>query len=253
MNDTNQSTGNVTAINIYGAVNANSSHCGVSNPAVIASKGIKRAVYALYFFVLILFGWVAYICYCDLQFDANNMAGVVVSVLGAIVTLLVGWQIYSLIRLEDIRHSYNEINIRFLELRQELDRRSLLLNAESSMLHGANYITWVNNGADISALGTAYTLLCHALKNYAIAFDKESAGKCIGMMRDCLFRAHEKNAWDKIFDEEVIDRIEADYKVLHNLHSCLNQSDAILLLRVRDSRSNKRLSQELLKEKAAQK
>lgn len=192
------------------------------------------------------------ICNTNYRTLEIDYSGIVGSILSATVTVLIGWQIYSLIKLEEFRNNYNGINHRFIVLKQELDKHSLLLNAESSMLHGSNYITWVNNGADVSGLGTAYILLCHALKNYAMVFDKESAGKCITMMRDCVFYAHDKNAWDTIFVDEVNERAEADYKVLQNLHSCLNQDDSVRLIRIKESREKKFLCPELVKEKESQ-
>lgn len=54
---------------------------------------MKKAIYALYVLVFILAGWFAYICYRDLRFDADNSAGIIVSILGIMVAVLIGWQI----------------------------------------------------------------------------------------------------------------------------------------------------------------
>lgn len=185
------------------------------------------------------------LCNSCIRTNQIDYIGIVGSVLSATVTVLIGWQIYSLIRLEEYRKDYADIDKRILAVRQELEKRSLLLNAESSMLHGANYITWVQHGADISGVGTAYWLLCHALKNYAMCFEKESAGKCISMMKDCVIMTNDKNAWNDVFDKEVTDRVEQEYKVIHNLYLHLNEQDSLLLLRVRSSRQNKKLDSEL--------
>lgn len=139
MNDTNQSTGNVTAINIYGAVNTNSSHNDSGKPIKISTKGIKRAVCILYVLVLMLSVWVAYICYCDLQFDANNTAGIIVSVLGAIITLLVGWQVFNAIEVRNIIKTADTIKYRLYQQEQELESKTKSLEWLISALHGEAY------------------------------------------------------------------------------------------------------------------
>lgn len=54
---------------------------------------MKKAIYVLYVLGYILAGWFAYICYRDLQFDADSSAGIIVSILGIMVASLIGWQI----------------------------------------------------------------------------------------------------------------------------------------------------------------
>lgn len=172
--------------------------------------------------------------------------GVVGCVLGASVTILVGWQIYSLIQLEDIREGYKSIQNNFLELKQNLDSNSRILNAESTMLHGAHYITWYNIGSDESALGTAYFMLTHALKNYALERKGDFVGKCLDLMRDCVCITHKNNVWDKAFSDEVDRLAEQDFKVIFKLIGYFTPEQAVLFHQIRQSRLNKKLYVELL-------
>lgn len=172
--------------------------------------------------------------------------GIVGSVLGASVTILIGWQIYSLIELNGIRKNYKRIKIKFLELKQNLDSNSRILNAESTMLHGAHYITWYNIGSDESALGTAYFMLTHALKNYALERKGDFVGKCLGLMRDCVCITHKNNVWDKAFSDEVDRLAEQDFKVIFKLVGYFTPEQAVLFHQIRQSRLNKKLCVELL-------
>lgn len=60
-------------------------------------KGRRIAIVVLYILIAVLYGWVSYICYCDLNFDANNSAGIFISVLGILVAILMGWQVVNAI------------------------------------------------------------------------------------------------------------------------------------------------------------
>lgn len=174
--------------------------------------------------------------------------GVVGCVLGASVTILVGWQIYSLIKLDDIREGYKSIQNSFLELKQNLDSNSRILNAESTMLHGSHYITWYNIGSDESALGTAYFMLTHALRNYALERKGDFVGKCLGLMRDCVCITHKNNVWDKAFSDEVDRLAEQDFKVIFKLIGYFTPEQAVLFHQIRKSRLEKCLCAELLLE-----
>lgn len=172
--------------------------------------------------------------------------GIVGSVLGASVTILIGWQIYSLIELNGIRKNYKRIKIKFLELKQNLDSNSRILNAESTMLHGAHYITWYNIGRDESALGTAYFMLTHALRNYALERKRDFVGKCLELMQDCVCITHKNNVWDKAFSDEVDRLAEQDFKVIFKLIGYFTPEQAVLFHQIRQSRLNKKLCEELL-------
>lgn len=109
MNDAQQSTGNITAVNIYGAVNQSvlQSDADSKRISVPNTKRLKNAIVVLYLMVVGLAGWFAYICYHKLEFNPDGMAGIIVSVLGIIVTLLVGWQVFNAI---EMRNTIKEVD-----------------------------------------------------------------------------------------------------------------------------------------------
>lgn len=91
---------------------------------------MKKAIIILYIVVAMLGGWLGYVCYCDLYFDANSSAGLLVASLGVMVTLLVGWQIFNAIsfkeaisRIDELEHlaaGYHEASIGICELNHSL-------------------------------------------------------------------------------------------------------------------------------------
>lgn len=93
---------------------------------------MKKAIIALYFIVLALAGWLGYACCCNLSFNPDSSAGLIVSALGIMVTLLIGWQIYKSIqfdeaikRTDDLHHianAYLEFAIGMTELREHPER-----------------------------------------------------------------------------------------------------------------------------------
>lgn len=70
---------------------------------------MKKAIIILYIVVAILGGWLGYACYCNLYFDADSSAGLLVASLGVMVTLLVGWQIFNAITFKDAINRINEL------------------------------------------------------------------------------------------------------------------------------------------------
>lgn len=92
---------------------------------------MRRAIIILYVLVFGLICWVAYICYCDLHFDSNSSAGIIVSALGAmVITLLVAWQIL-----------------------QNIDAKDRLKAMEEQITH-------TSNAARIEAQKTMFVSLC---------------------------------------------------------------------------------------------
>ena len=101
-------------------------------------REMKKAIYILYVIVFALAGWFASVCYRDLRFDADSSAGIIVSILGIMVTSLIGWQIYSVINLKEIQKaldkSTNEVNMikcDFNNFKKYVDAETYANNATS--------------------------------------------------------------------------------------------------------------------------
>lgn len=91
---------------------------------------MKKAIVILYILIAGLCGWLGYACYCDLTFNPDSSAGIIVATLGVMATLLVGWQIFNAItfkdavaRMSELEHlalGYHEASIGICELNHSL-------------------------------------------------------------------------------------------------------------------------------------
>lgn len=84
---------------------------------------MKKAIIILYFIVIGLGGWLAYACYCNLSFDPDKSAGLFVSVLGVMVTALVGWQAFNAIEMRDAIKTMRGLNAEVTEKISRLKNR----------------------------------------------------------------------------------------------------------------------------------
>ena len=81
---------------------------------------MKKEIYILYILVFIIAGWFAYICYRDLRFDADNSAGIIVSILGIMVALLIGWQIWQTMDIKDKIDKINNIEQSGIKMQDDI-------------------------------------------------------------------------------------------------------------------------------------
>ncbi len=111
---------------------------------------MKTAICILYILVISLAGWLAYTCYWNFQFDANNTAGIIVSTLGVLVAILTGWQVFNAIemrgilkKVDDIKNTYKKstdlLNQHDLELMCLLEAFQLSQHAKQAEQHGNKY------------------------------------------------------------------------------------------------------------------
>lgn len=81
---------------------------------------MKNCIIILFILVAVLFIWLTFASICNLQFEPTNTAGVIVSALAGMITLLVGWQILSNIqereRMSELRKEYNSFKADILSL-----------------------------------------------------------------------------------------------------------------------------------------
>ena len=103
---------------------------------------MRNAIIILYIIVIILTGWLGYACFCNLEFDPNNSAGIIVAALGVMVTLLVGWQIFSLINLKRVEENVSDVHI---QVRRDLGKicadMSDCFAGDKTMLHALTLFT----------------------------------------------------------------------------------------------------------------
>lgn len=187
---------------------------------------MKKAIVILYLIVIGLGGWLGYACYCDLSFDPNSSAGLLVSVLGIMVTLLVAWQIYSTIeadrKISSLRndlttqHHYIDARIHFTQGQSLMQTTLSHINQQKT--NGSKKNTSINNSNQ--SLNPAFVgNLCLAYRNFLEALthflqstkDVTAINSCVINMETCLKRLQKENVK---FTKEVGDKCDTLFEAL---------------------------------------
>ena len=172
---------------------------------------MKKAIIILYFIVIGLGGWLAYACYCNLSFDPESSAGLFVSVLGILVTLLVTWQIFTLIDIRQYKKDFEQLRLD-IEMEKRIQRRAIReFAAETKLSDAVNVIrTFDAEKRNYEVIGIGYCSLIHALKNLVYS-NTEKIKEVIEWMQICIYLAKLHNAWDKVFPQEIENLSKNEY------------------------------------------
>lgn len=169
-----------------------------------------------------------------------------VAILGVLVTTLVGWQIFSLIRIEDIRREYRNIERKSKKAEEKLHNRVSELNADLVMFTATTTMTnYKDTKEGCKSLGMCYYLLAQAIVNYMLAGKTKVASPCINLMEVCVYYTHKHDAWDITFDDKNTKIIEEHYLALSSVLKYLTQDERKRIEQMRMSRANKKIQDEL--------
>lgn len=187
---------------------------------------MKKAIVILYILVLVLAGWLGYACYCNLSFNSDSSAGLLVSALGVMVTLLVAWQIYSTIEAErkisslhsdlTTQHHYVDARIHFTQGQNLMLTTLSHLNQQKA--HSSKKNTSKNNAnqtvnpAFVGNLCVAYRNFLEALTHYLQSTkDAATINSCIANMETCLERLQKENVR---FSKDIGDKCDILFETL---------------------------------------
>lgn len=135
---------------------------------------------------------------CDrtLGFD---YIGAIVGVLGAMFTIVVGWQVYTLIDTRQFRKDFDKLKLDIAVEKQEQRKALREFAAETRLLEAGRIIgTFNETKGNHAVIGIGYCSLIQALKLF-IGTRNEFIDEVLGMMRKCIYLAKLYNAWDKMF------------------------------------------------------
>lgn len=156
---------------------------------------MKRYITILYLIVAFLAIWLGYACYCNLRFDSDSSAGLIVASLCGIVTLLIGFQIYNAIEIKkevrkavikaervesSLRHNLSKIEEQVIESRFLANSVIKFLKAQQDQ--GFNDKTLVY----LDTLVTLKYLLLSNIKRLKLEGESELYGDCIFDLNDCI-------------------------------------------------------------------
>lgn len=147
---------------------------------------------------------------CDrtLGFD---YIGAIVGVLGAMFTIVVGWQVYTLIDTRQFRKDFDKLKLD-IEIEKQTQRRALIeFAAETKLLEAGRIIgSFDEKKGNHAVIGIGYCSLIHALK-LLINSKNEMIDETLRLMRHCIFLAKFYNAWDKMLPESIEELSKNEY------------------------------------------
>lgn len=147
---------------------------------------------------------------CDrtLGFD---YIGAIVGVLGAMFTIVVGWQVYTLIDTRQFRKDFDKLKLD-IEVEKQTQRRALIeFAAETKLLEAGRIIgSFDEKKGNHAVIGIGYCSLIHALK-LLINSKNEMIDETLRLMRHCIFLAKFYNAWDKMLPESIEELSKNEY------------------------------------------
>lgn len=148
---------------------------------------------------------------------------IVSATLSILVTVLIGWQIFSLIKLESVRKEYRDIDKKTSEAKEEISKELSLQYGDMCLMFGTKYMeNFVKGLDDITGVGHAYGMFVQAIRGYLSSDGKEAKIEiCLNCMRDCLYFVHQNSAWHLVFNEESYNGLNNDYnellELIHNM------------------------------------
>lgn len=175
-------------------------------------SGIAWAI--IFALAAIIMGVIALATVCprtDLSFD---YMGVIVGILSLLVTALIGWQIFNLIKIDRLKNSLEMAEQGIAEVKKDAQKDLYLHTALMMAIHSKNSL----NGFDLNkaskdypSVSFAYSMAVAALRYSLEADTPRIAEGCIRTMAICIRIASIFNAWDEIFTKETSELAEKSY------------------------------------------
>ena len=164
-------------------------------------KTVKMPIIYIWIYLAILTCVVGYGFYCNLDFNPNNAAGVIVAILGILITVVVCWQIYNAYEMSGYVRKMEALKGEILEGVTKVDKKSegVKCLAEGLFLY--------SKFAEIQGIGfdSRYLIFCHIILNllkadapHDYAPLKDTIGACKSYLDE--FESYKKAGLD-VFSE----------------------------------------------------
>lgn len=194
---------------------------------------MRKAVIILYFLVFGLGGWLGYACYCNLSFDADSSAGIIVATLGVMVTVLIGWQVFNAIEIRSAINQMNDLNAEVTEKISKLKNRDDELKNLVEAYYLASLFRERSHG-----LGSQYSRCGQAIRHFLLAdvsCDYESLADLVEQLSSILDEVDKRDHIGKEFfsdnhriyevlSKEIIDILDNKPKEYESIKAKIIQS-----------------------------
>lgn len=173
--------------------------------------------------------------------------GVIVGILAVLVTVLVGWQVFTLIEIKSVlrRVDRAERNLKKSESRitTQIYRQIYKESANTSMLHVFSFMSNI----DVSDRGRfveirlAYGVSAQTLLYQLLSNEKTYIDKCLQIMILGVQFTSQHNLWDDFFDATTTEVLNNAFIKILPISAGLSQEQKNTLLHIHDSRTSRQL------------
>lgn len=164
--------------------------------------------------------------------------GVIGAVLGATVTVLVGWQIFSLIKIDGLMQKLESAEERMCSMENKILRKLYSENADISILQVATLLrpNQISEERRILEMRLAYGVAAQTIRNQLRIEKTEYIDLCLQTMVTGILFAESNNNWERIFNQSATKAFNSVYESIleHSAPMTLQQKDT--LTRIHDSR-----------------
>lgn len=197
-------------------------------------KRLQKRIKVLYILIGSVVVWLAYACCCHLKFGTDGSAGVFITALGVLVTLLVAWQIYmTIVSKEEVSRMSEELN----SIRNEHQRAN---RQNRNITMGWHRLTMGDVSLDDDSYVEAYCQYIQALKLFIdspLSLDDELVENCLASMAACV---------DSVEDAQNERQINIKNKFINNNPKFDNENEELLNLVKKRERANRNFKKQLI-------
>lgn len=181
--------------------------------------------------------------------------GVIIGILAVLVTVLVGWQVFTLIEIKSVLRRVRATENRLSKTEQRIIKKIHKENADVSMVHVFSLIRDLGdnlNESQMPEVRLIYGLSAETLKKQLIVGKMTHIQNCLQVMEIGILFADRLNVWNRLFDETTMAVLNKTYDEIIPLTTSLTQEQKSRLLHIHESRISQRLHEALRPANAAQ-
>lgn len=182
--------------------------------------------------------------YCQgVPYD-NNAAGFIVASLAVLVTVLVGWQVFTLVEIRGVLRRVEVAEGNLSKVEQRITEQIHKENADASMVHIFSLIRNLENNLNenhILEVRLIYGLSAETLKKQLFIKDIRYVSNCLQIMEIGVLFADRLNVWAQLFDEATTAVLNKTYNEIIPLTAPMTQEQKSRLLHIHDSRTSRQL------------
>lgn len=165
--------------------------------------------------------------------------GAIVGILAILVTVLVGWQVYTLLEIKAVLKRVRRAENNLSKTENRLLKKLYKENANLSMIQAFSLTRGLENNLNenhILEVRLLYTSCAETLKKQLLAKEVAYIHSCLQFMEMGVLFADRLNVWEQLFDDTTTTVLNNTYNDIIPLSSPMTQEQKSRLLHIHDSR-----------------